>query len=165
MDQTTPVPPDGTVAVAIAEPMPEPLEEPVTAPAVTEPRRPRLRKIVRTAGSLGLVAAIFGFAVPHFASYRSVWASTQAMTWPHVLLVAVAAVASMASTWFMICSVLPSIRLREAAVVNLGSNAVANTLPAGGALAMGVSWAMLSGWGVSTAQAVRCSSYSSSPAG
>jgi uncharacterized protein (TIRG00374 family) len=39
-------------------------------------------------------------------------------------------------------------------VVNLGSNAVANTLPAGGALAMGVSWAMLSSWGVSTAEYV-----------
>jgi uncharacterized membrane protein YbhN (UPF0104 family) len=57
-------------------------------------------------------------------------------------------------TWVMICSVLPSIRLREAAVVNLGSNAVANTLPVGGALAMGVSWAMLSSWGVSTAEYV-----------
>ncbi|MFY9863965.1 MAG: hypothetical protein WAK58_09125, partial [Trebonia sp.] len=54
----------------------------------------------------------------------------------------------------MICSVLPSVRLREAAAVNLGSSAVANTLPAGGALAMGVSWAMLSGWGVSTADYV-----------
>jgi uncharacterized protein (TIRG00374 family) len=60
----------------------------------------------------------------------------------------------MASAWVMICSVLPSIRLREAAVVNLGSNAVANTLPAGGALAMGVSWAMLSSWGISTAEYV-----------
>ena len=60
----------------------------------------------------------------------------------------------MASAWIVICSVLPSIRLREAAVVNLGSNAVANTLPAGGALAMGVSWAMLSSWGVSTADYV-----------
>ena len=111
-------------------------------------------KILRTAGSLGLVAAIFVFAVPHFASYRSVWASLEAMTWAQVLLVAAAAAASMISTWIMICSVLPSIRLREAAVVNLGSNAVANTLPAGGALAMGVSWAMLSSWGVSTAEYV-----------
>ena len=144
MDQTTPAPPDGTVAVAIAEPT-------VT---LTDPGRPRLAKVLRTVGSLVLVAAIFGFAVPHFASYRSVWASTHAMTWPQALLVAVAAAASMASTWIMICSVLPSIRLREAAVVNLGSNAVANTLPAGGALAMGVSWAMLSSWGVSTAQYV-----------
>ena len=114
----------------------------------------RGRKIFRTAGSFALVAAIFAFAVPHFASYRSVWASMQAMTWAQVLLVAAAAAASMITTWIMICSVLPSIRLREAAVVNLGSNAVANTLPAGGALAMGVSWAMLSSWGVSTAEYV-----------
>jgi putative heme transporter len=112
------------------------------------------RKIFRTAGSVALVAAIFGFAVPHFASYRSVWASMHAMTWAQVLLVVAAAAASMISTWIMICAVLPSIRLREAAVVNLGSNAVANTLPAGGALAMGVSWAMLSTWGVSTAEYV-----------
>lgn len=140
------------MAVAVAVAGPAAVAGPVTVTA--DPGRLRLRKILRTAGSIGLVAAIFGFAVPHFASYRSVWASTQAMTWPQVLLVAVAAVASMASTWIMICAVLPSIRLREAAVVNLGSNAVANTLPAGGALAMGVSWAMLSSWGVSTAQYV-----------
>ena len=168
MDQTTPAPPDGTVAVAIAESVTEPvavaLAEPVavsllepinvTAVTTTDRGRPRVRKILRTAGSIVLVAAIFGFAVPHFASYRSVWASTHAMTWPQALLVALAAAASMVSTWIMICSVLPSIRLREAAVVNLGSNAVANTLPAGGALAMGVSWGMLSSWGVSTAQYV-----------
>ena len=117
--------------------------------------RPRRgRKIVRTAVSVALIAATFGFALPHFASYRSVWASMQAMTWSEVLLVAAAGVASMVATWFMICAVLPSIRLREAAVVNLGSNAVANTLPAGGALAMGVSWAMLSSWGVGTAEYV-----------
>jgi uncharacterized protein (TIRG00374 family) len=123
------------------------------AAAVKGPVRPG-REIFRTAASIALVAAIFAFALPHFASYRSVWASMQAMTWAQALLVAVAAAASMVSTWIMICSVLPSIRLREAAVVNLGSNAVANTLPAGGALAMGVSWAMLSSWGVSTAEYV-----------
>jgi uncharacterized protein (TIRG00374 family) len=127
------------------------------ATAITGPERPgsrRARKIFRTVGSVALIAAIFGFAVPHFGSYRSVWASMHAMTWAQVLLVAAAAAASMITTWIMICSVLPSIRLREAAVVNLGSNAVANTLPAGGALAMGVSWAMLSSWGVSTAEYV-----------
>ena len=123
------------------------------AAAVTGPARPG-REIFRTAASVALVAAIFGFALPHFASYRSVWASLNAMTSAQALLVAVTAAASMVSTWIMICAILPSIRLREAAVVNLGSNAVANTLPAGGALAMGVSWAMLSSWGVSTAEYV-----------
>jgi uncharacterized membrane protein YbhN (UPF0104 family) len=104
--------------------------------------------------STALVAAIFGFALPRFASYRSVWASVDAMTWQQALLVAVTAAASLVSYWFMICAVLPALRLREAAVVNLSSNAVANTLPAGGALGMGVSWAMMSGWGISTADYV-----------
>ena len=124
--------------------------EPGTAIA----RPHRARKILRTVVSVALVAAIFGFALPRFASYRSVLASLDGMTWPHALLVGTTAAASMASYWFMICAVLPSIRLREAAVVNLGSNAVANALPAGGALGMGVSWAMLSSWGVSTADYV-----------
>src|SRR5580658_7343123 len=138
----------GVDLTAIARP-------PAVAIARPERRRARSgREILRTVASVVLIAAVFGFAVPHFASYRSVWASVHAMTWAEVLLVAAAAAASMVSTWIMICSVLPSIRLREAAVVNLGSNAVASTLPAGGALAMGVSWGMLSSWGISTPQYV-----------
>ena len=120
--------------------------------ATAQPRR--AREVLRTVVSMALVAAIFGFALPRFASYRSVWASIEAMTWQQALLVAATAAASMASYWFMICAVLPAVRLRQAAAVNLASNAVANTLPAGGALAMGVSWAMLSSWGVSTADYV-----------
>ncbi len=107
--------------------------------------------MLRTAASAALIAATFGFAIPHIASYRSVWASIHVMTWPHSLLIGTAAAASMASYWITIRAVLPWIRLRQAAAVNLSSNAVANTLPAGGALAMGVSWAMLSSWGLSTA--------------
>ena len=49
------------------------------------------RTILRGAVSAAIVAAIFGFALPRFASYRSVWASLGAMTWPQVLLVAAAA--------------------------------------------------------------------------
>ena len=157
MDQTTAAPALATpelAAPAIADAMTAMAELPAALAGPGRSRRRLGRKIVRTVGSAVLIAAIFGFALPHFASYRSVWVSVQAMPWPQVLLVAAAALASMAATWLMICSVLPSIRLREAAVVNLGSNAVANTLPAGGALAMGVSWAMLSSWGVGTAEYV-----------
>jgi len=117
-------------------------------PATARPRRGR--RILRTTMSAALIAAAFGFALPHVASYRSVWASLDALSWPHAVLVATAAVASMAAYWITIRAVLPWIRMRQAATVSLGSNAVANALPAGGALAMGVSWAMLSSWGLST---------------
>ncbi len=123
-------------------------------PVAARSRPGRGRKVLRNVVSTVLVAAIFGLALPHFASYRSVWVSIHGMTWPYYLLVAAVAAASLASYWFLICAVLPSVRLREAAAVNLSSSAVANTLPAGGALAMGVSWAMLSSWGVSTANYV-----------
>jgi uncharacterized membrane protein YbhN (UPF0104 family) len=122
--------------------------------SATEGRPRRGRKILSTAASAILIAATFGFAIPRIASYRSVWASVHTMTWPHILLVAVAAAVSMISYWITIRAVLPRLKLRQAAAVNLGSNAVANTLPAGGALAMGVSWAMLSSWGLSTADYV-----------
>jgi uncharacterized membrane protein YbhN (UPF0104 family) len=125
-------------------------QQPVAAP----PRPRRGRKVLRAAVSVALVAAAFGFALPHFASYHSVWASMTAMTWPQTLLVAAVAAASMVSYWIMICAVLPALRLRESAAVNLSSNAVASTLPAGGALAMGVSWTMMSSWGISTADYV-----------
>jgi superfamily II DNA/RNA helicase/uncharacterized membrane protein YbhN (UPF0104 family) len=115
--------------------------------------RPLLgRRILRAAVAAALIVATFWFAIPHFASYHSVWASVGAMTAGQMLLIAAAAVASMVSSWFAICAVLPSIGLRQAAVVNLGSNAVANTLPAGGAIGLGVSWAMLSSWDVSAAE-------------
>jgi len=117
-------------------------------PATARPRP--ARRILRTTMSAALIVAAFGFALPHVASYRSVWASLGALSWPHAVLVGTAAVASMAAYWLTIRAVLPWIRMRQAATVSLGSNAVANTLPAGGALAMGVSWAMLSSWGLST---------------
>ena len=142
----------GQVTRPEADPGRSHVQRPEPGTAIVRPHR--ARKVLRTVVSVALIAAIFGFAVPQFASYRSVWASLDGMTWPQALLVGTTAGASMASYWFMICAVLPSIRLREAAVVNLGSTAVANTLPAGGAIGMGVSWAMLSSWGVSTADYV-----------
>ena len=123
-------------------------------PAAGAGRFRRGRRIVSTVASAVIVAAIFGLALPHFASYRSVWSSVQMMTWPGVSLVVIAALVSLVAGWLIICSLLPPVRLRQAAVVNLGSTAAANTLPAGGVLAMGVSWAMLSSLGVSAADYV-----------
>jgi putative heme transporter len=150
-----------------AGPVPLPVEAVAAEPALPPPaglacaeaaaaaapaaRSRRGGKVLRVAVTLALVGAIFGFALPHLASYRSVWATIQAMSGGHVLLLAAATAASMITGWMAISAVLPALRLREAAVVNLGSSAVANTLPAGGALAMGVSWAMMSSWGVSAA--------------
>jgi uncharacterized membrane protein YbhN (UPF0104 family) len=123
----------------------------VPQPPVARSWPRRGRRILRTVAPAVLIVATFGFALPHLASYRSVWATIQTMTLSQALVLAAATAGSLITCWLAICAVLPAIRLRQAAAVNLSSTAVANTLPAGGALAMGVSWAMLSGWGVSAA--------------
>ena len=123
-------------------------------PATAGARSWGSRAILRAAVPAALIAAAFGLALPRVASYRAVWASMDAVTWPYALLVGTAAAASMLTYWITIRAVLPWIGLRQAAAVSLGSNAVASTLPAGGAVAVGVSWAMLSSWGLSTADYV-----------
>jgi hypothetical protein len=86
-----------------------------TSPAATRPEGHPGRGVVRSRRG--------GIRVrpPRLASYHSMWASLQSMTWPRLLLVAAAAAGSMASYWVLVRSVLPGLRLREAAVVNLGS--------------------------------------------
>ena len=143
----------GAAALAAHRERPE-LVSADAGPVTTGPRARRGRAILRAAVPAALIAAAFGLALPRVASYGAVWASIDAMTWPYALLVGTAAVASMVTYWITIRAVLPWIGLRQAAAVSLGSNAVASTLPAGGAVAVGVSWAMLSSWGISTADYV-----------
>ena len=48
----------------------------------------------------------------------------------------------------MLTAVQPGLRVREAAVANLASTAVANTVPGGGALGVGVTMTMQRSWGI-----------------
>jgi uncharacterized protein (TIRG00374 family) len=93
---------------------------------------------------------VFGLVFPHISSYSQQWRAIAALTWPGMLLVAAAAAGSLAATWSMTWAFLPRLRFRQAAAVNLGSSAVANTVPAGGAVALGLTWRMLASWGIGT---------------
>jgi uncharacterized membrane protein YbhN (UPF0104 family) len=97
---TAAAPPSVTVPVRgrLATPGTGPGRSVMLQPAAARPRGRFGRKILRTALPVVLVALIFWFALPRFASYGSVWASIGAMTWPQALLIAVAAVGSMVST-------------------------------------------------------------------
>ena len=124
-----------------------------TGPPAIARSRPG-RELVRTAVSVAIVAAIFGFGLPRFASYGSVLSSMSAMTWPQALLVGAAAAASMVSC-------LDRDLLDPAIDTAARGGGGQSRLQRGGehparrrAFAMGVSWAMLSSWGVSTADYV-----------
>lgn len=113
------------------------------------------RRFLAGALSVLIIAGVFGLALPRISSYGQEWRSVAAMTWPGILLVSSAAAGSLAATWVMIRAFLPRLRLHQAAAVSLGSSAVANTVPAGGAVALGLTWRMLASWGIGTQDFVR----------
>ena len=106
----------------------------------------------RAAGVLipaAVCVAAFGYGLPKLAPYHGVLGTLRALTSGWAVLVLAAAALNLLANWLFIAAAIPGLPLRRAAAVNLASTAVANTVPAGGAVSVGVSWRMLSSWGLS----------------
>jgi uncharacterized membrane protein YbhN (UPF0104 family) len=99
-----------------------------------------------------ILVAIFGFAVPKFARYASVWAVLQGLTWPQLVLLVAAGLFSLTLYWPVLVASLPGLTLAQAAVNNQTTTSIANTVPGGGVVAVGVSYVMLRSWGFTTAE-------------
>jgi uncharacterized membrane protein YbhN (UPF0104 family) len=113
------------------------------------------KRVVQGVVSLAIVAGIFVGVMPQIAGYGDVWATIRALTWREAASLLVLALWNLATYWFVMVAALPGLRLREAAVVNQASTAVANTLPGGGAIGVGVTVAMLTSWGFTIAAITR----------
>jgi uncharacterized membrane protein YbhN (UPF0104 family) len=99
-------------------------------------------------GSLAVVVLIFGFLFPKVADYRDVWQTIRAMTWLELSTLGAVALWNLASYWPVLTAAQPGLHTPEAAVSNLASTAVANTLPGGAALGLGVTATMQYSWGI-----------------
>lgn len=112
--------------------------------------RPRrlLRKLLSGVITYGTVILIFYFLLPSLTggtdSATNAIQSIAVTTWVAVLILGLA---NLASNWPPICVGLPGLRLREAAVSNTASAALSNTVPEGGAVATGLTFAMQRSWG------------------
>jgi putative heme transporter len=112
-------------------------------------RRVRLSKVLAPLLSLAIVGGVFFYFLPQFTSISDVWTSIRSMTWLQTATLAVAALWNLATYWFVMVATMPGLRIREAAVVTESSTAVSNTLPAGGAIGIAMSYAMYDSWGFS----------------
>ena len=101
--------------------------------------------------SIVVVTLIFGFLFPRVADYGEVWNTIRAMTWLELGTLGAIAAWNLASYWPMLTAVQPELRLREAAVANLASTAISNTLPGGAALGVGTTLTMQRSWGIAVA--------------
>jgi putative heme transporter len=119
---------------------------------VGDDAQPRKRKIsvgsiVAFVFGLVLVAGIFVYAIPKFANYSDIWAAIKTLTPIETWSLIAATVFNLYTYWLANQAGLIGLRIWPAAVLTQTSTTVANTLPAGGAVAIGVTAAMLESWG------------------
>lgn len=111
-------------------------------------RRQRLTQLL----ALAVILAVFGFIFPRIASYSAAWDIVRSLTAAWILTLIGVTVLNLFTGWWFITTCLPGLSLRRAAAMNMSSTAVANTVPGGGAIALGVSWSMASAWGFGVEQ-------------
>ena len=131
-------------------------------PAVTDtdidaapvPKRPsRWKQVVAGLVTLAVLAVVFLGIFPKFASYEDAWTSIQEMSATSLLLFALVTVANIVVYVFPYQAALPGIRYGQAFIVRQTSFMISNAVPLGGAVGLGVQYAMLAGYGFGPAVA------------
>ncbi len=116
--------------------------------ASTAPKRASTAKrLIQAAISLVIVVGIFVYAIPRFADYSAVWDTINDLTPLELGSLVLAMVFNLFTYWLANMAALPGLTLGKAAVVTQTTTSVANTLPAGGAIAVGLTYTILHSWG------------------
>jgi putative heme transporter len=117
------------------------------AAATTERSRPG-RMVLRVAISLVLVVAIFWFLLKGI-DLGEVWAEITSMTWLELVTLALIALWNVATYAFVWMAVTPGLGFGRATVMTQSTTAVTNTVPAGSAIGIAMTYSMLGSWGYS----------------
>jgi uncharacterized membrane protein YbhN (UPF0104 family) len=122
-------------------------DAPVVIAEAAKKKHSPLRRIISAAISLVIVGAIFIYAIPRFADYSAVWATVSTLTPIEFWTLFAAMIFNLFTYWLANMAALPGLRLGPAAVVTQTTTSVANTIPAGGAVAVGLTYTILHSWG------------------
>lgn len=117
-----------------------------SATEVAPPQRSRRRQVIQGAISLAIVIAIFVGVLPQIADFSQVWDAIRRMTKVEVATLGLIAIWNLTTYWYVQMAALPGLTVPRAAILTLSSTAISNTVPAGSAVGIGVSAAMLRSW-------------------
>ena len=111
-------------------------------------RRSRARAVAQGVLSLLLVVVIFYFLLKKI-DLAQVWAAISGMTWLELTLLGLLAVWNLCTYAFVWMSVTPGLSFWRAMTLTQSATAVTNTVPAGSAIGIGMTYGMLGSWGYS----------------
>jgi uncharacterized membrane protein YbhN (UPF0104 family) len=121
----------------------------VTEAKAKATNKKKVWRIVQIAFSVVLVAAIFFYAIPKLADYSAVWDTIRQMTSLEIASLVAATIFNLFTYWWQNMASLPGLRLWPAAVCNQTTTTVADTVPAGGYIALGLTFGIYRSWGFS----------------
>jgi putative heme transporter len=111
-------------------------------------RRSRTRLIVQGVLSLVLVVAIFYYLFTKIDPAQ-IWAAITDMTWLELVTLSLLGVWNLCTYAFVWMAVTPGLGFWRAMVMTQATTAVANTVPGGSAIGIGMTYSMLGSWGYS----------------
>ena len=111
-------------------------------------RSSRTKMAARIVLALVLIVVIFWYLLKDI-SLADVWAAITAMTWIELAGLAVIAAWNLVTYAFVWMTVTPGLRFGRAMVMTQATTAITNTVPAGSAVGIGMTYAMLGSWGFS----------------
>jgi len=116
--------------------------------AIPSAPKPSLwKRIARAAVTVLVLVLVFGFVLPQLADYRAVADYIQGIEPLEWLLLGVFAGWFLVAYVFVFMATLPSLRFREGFVVQTTATAINNSLPAGGAIALPITYSQFLSFG------------------
>jgi putative heme transporter len=125
------------------------LEQPVAHPPSRWYRNRWVKRGLAAGAGLAVIVGTFAFVLPQFANYGDVWARVETLSWEWIailLATVVLNVVTFAPPWM---AALPGLGFVQALTVTQASTASTYVAPGGPAVGVGLSAAMLLGWGFS----------------
>jgi uncharacterized protein (TIRG00374 family) len=113
-----------------------------------QPRKSRTRMLVQAAISLVLIVVIFYFLLRKI-DLAEVWGAIRSMTWLELSTLGLLAIWNLCTYAFVWMSVTPGLSFARAMLMTQSTTAIANTVPGGSAIGIGMTYAMLGSWGYS----------------
>jgi uncharacterized membrane protein YbhN (UPF0104 family) len=135
----------------VPESVPESVPELDALTPERDDRRRRLARLIQAGIAVVVIAAAFIGVLPRITDLDRVWTIVRSLSWTELLILIALSAWNIVTYWPMIVAAMPGLTLGQAAVVCQSSTSVAMTLPGGGAIAVGVSYAMYTSWGFSPA--------------
>ena len=114
---------------------------------------PRVKRVLQILVSVALVGLIVRFVFGQFANLSDVSTVLRTLTWRDVTVLVLVAIWNLLTYWVVVVVATPGMTVAQAGVLTQSTTAVSNAIPGGGAIAVGLTYTMMSSWGFSRSRA------------